>query len=51
MGAGVPPPQLKMDNHSVIALSKTAVLLHDCSKHVHMKFHFLRECVDGGRCA
>jgi hypothetical protein len=36
-----------MDNQSAIALSKNLVL-HDRSKHIDMKFHFLRECVDGG---
>jgi hypothetical protein len=47
VGAGVPPPQLKMDNQSAIALSKNPVL-HDRSKHIDTKFHILRECVDGG---
>jgi hypothetical protein len=47
VGAGVPAPQLKMDNQSAIALSKNPVL-HDRSKHIDTKFHFLRECVDGG---
>ena len=47
VGAGVPPPQLKMDNQSAIALSKNPVL-HDRSKHIDTKFHYIRECVDGG---
>ena len=42
------PPQLKMDNMSAIALSKNPVL-HDRSKHIDTKFHFIRECVDGGK--
>ncbi|KAK3147062.1 hypothetical protein QOZ80_3BG0277590 [Eleusine coracana subsp. coracana] len=47
VGAGVLPPQLKMDNQSAIALSKNPVL-HDRSKHIDTKFHFLRESVDSG---
>ena len=44
----VEPPLLKMDNMSAIALSKNPVL-HDRSKHIDTKFHFIRECVDGGK--
>ena len=33
-------PQLKMDNMFAIALSKNPVL-HDRSKHIDMKFHFI----------
>jgi hypothetical protein len=40
-------PQLKMDNMSAIALSKNHVL-HDRSKHIDTKFHFIRECIDKG---
>ena len=40
-------PQLKMDNISAIVLSKNPVL-HDQSKHIDMKFHFIRECIDKG---
>ncbi|CAO2188328.1 unnamed protein product [Urochloa humidicola] len=47
LGVGVPPPQLKMDNQSAIVLSKNPVL-HDHSKHIDTKFHYIRECVDGG---
>ncbi|RLN29846.1 putative mitochondrial protein [Panicum miliaceum] len=47
-GANVQQPVLKMDNQSAIALSKNHVL-HDRSKHIDMKFHFIRECVEGGR--
>ena len=32
---------------SAIALSKNPVL-HDRSKHIDTKFHFIRECVDKG---
>ena len=37
-----------MDNQSAIALSKNPVL-HDRSKHIDTKFHFIRECVDSGK--
>ena len=47
VGTDVPPPQLKMDNQSAIALSKNPVL-HDRSKHIDTKFHYIRECVDSG---
>ena len=40
-------PHLKMDNMSAIALSKNLVL-HDRSKHIDTKFHYIRECVDKG---
>ena len=33
---------------AVIALAKNPVL-HDQSKHIDVKFHFLRNCVDGGQ--
>ena len=39
---------LKVDNKSAIALAKNTVL-HDRSKHIGTRFHFIRECVDGGR--
>ncbi|WVZ87321.1 hypothetical protein U9M48_033976 [Paspalum notatum var. saurae] len=47
IGASVPPPVLKMDNQSAIALSKSPVL-HDRSKHIDTKFHFIRECAGKG---
>jgi hypothetical protein len=37
-----------MDNQSAIALSKNPVL-HDRSKHIDTKFHFIRECVETGK--
>ena len=42
------PPALMVDNQPAIALAKNLVL-HDWSKHIDMKFHFLRDCVDGGQ--
>ena len=37
-----------VDNQPAIALAKNPVL-HDRSKHIDIKFHFLRNCVDGGQ--
>jgi len=39
---------LKMDNQSTIALSKNPVF-HDRSKHIDVRFHFIRECVGDGK--
>jgi hypothetical protein len=41
-------PALKVDNQPAIVLAKNPVL-HDKSKHIDMKFHFLRSCVDEGK--
>ena len=37
--------RLKVDNKSAIALMKSPVH-HDRSKHIDIKFHFIRECCD-----
>ena len=37
-----------VDNQPAIALAKNPVL-HDRSKHIDVKFHFLRDCVDRGQ--
>ena len=42
------PPALMVDSQPAIALTKNPVL-HDWSKHIDVKFHFLRNCVDGGK--
>ena len=47
-GVEAHPPALMVDNQPAIALAKNPVL-HDQSKHIDMKFHFLRDCVDGGQ--
>jgi hypothetical protein len=47
-GEEAAPPALKMDNQPAIALAKNPVL-HDRSKHIDVKFHFLRSCVDEGK--
>jgi len=47
-GVQAQPPALKVNNQPAIALAKNPVL-HDRSKHIDVKFHFLRDCVDGGQ--
>ena len=47
-GAEAHPLALMVDNQPAIALAKNPVL-HDRSKHIDVKFHFLRDCVDGGQ--
>ena len=37
-----------VDNQPAIALAENSVL-HDRSKHIDMKFHFLGDCIDGGQ--
>jgi hypothetical protein len=45
VGGVVLAPKLKVDNKSAIALMKNPVH-HDRSKHIDVKFHFIRECYD-----
>ena len=47
-GVEAHPQALMVDNQPAIALAKNLVL-HDRSKHIDVKFHFLRDCVDGGQ--
>ena len=47
-GVEAHPPALMVDNQPAIALTKNPVL-HDRSKHIDVKFHFLRDYVDGWR--
>jgi hypothetical protein len=42
------PFLLKMDNQSAIALSKNPIF-HDWSKHIDVRFHFIRECIGDRR--
>ena len=42
------PPALMVDNQPAIVLAKNPIL-HDWSKHIDIKFHFLRDCIDGGQ--
>ena len=37
-----------VDNQPAIALAKNPVI-HDWSKHIDIKFHFLQDCIDGGQ--
>ena len=46
-GKEVNPVRLNIDNKSAIALAKNPVH-HDRSKHIDMRFHFIRECVQKG---
>ena len=48
IGIQVQSPELKMDSQSAIAVSKNPVL-HDRSKHIDTRFHFIRDCVEDGR--
>ncbi|WVZ73173.1 hypothetical protein U9M48_021517 [Paspalum notatum var. saurae] len=41
-------PVLRVDNQSAIELAKNPVL-HDRSKHIDIRFHFIRDGVTGGR--
>ena len=45
IGGAVLAPRLLVDNKSAIALMKNPVH-HDRSKHINVKFHFIRECCD-----
>jgi hypothetical protein len=45
VGGAVLAPKLKVDNKSAIAPMKNPVH-HDRSKHIDVKFHFIRECCD-----
>ncbi|KAE8803358.1 putative polyprotein [Hordeum vulgare] len=47
-GAGVKPPSILIDNKSAIQLSKNPVF-HDRSKHIEVRYHFLRDKVEAGK--
>ncbi|WVZ61109.1 hypothetical protein U9M48_011031 [Paspalum notatum var. saurae] len=47
LGVKISTPKLRMDNQSAIELSKNPVF-HERSKHIDVKFHFIRECVGNG---
>lgn len=39
---------IRIDNKSAIALTKNHVF-HGRSKHIHKRYHFIRECVDNNQ--
>jgi len=39
--------ELKMDSKSALALAKNPVF-HEKSKHIRIKYHFLRSCLEDG---
>jgi hypothetical protein len=45
--AATPQPPANTETYPS-ALTKNPIL-HDRSKHINIKFHFLRDCVDGGQ--
>src|SRR5438128_11540089 len=47
-GAAEAPATLRVDNKSAISLYKNSVY-HDQSKHINMRFHYIRQCVDEGK--
>ena len=47
-GHDVAPITLFVDNKSAIALMKNPVF-HGRSKHINIRFHFIRECVEQGK--
>lgn len=47
-GVGEKPVRLFVDNKSAIALMKNPVF-HGRSKHIDTRYHFIRECVEGGQ--
>ena len=42
------PSKLFVDNKSAISLSKNPVF-HERSKHIDIRYHFIRECVENGK--
>jgi hypothetical protein len=47
LGIQAPKVKLLVDNKSAIALSKNPQH-HDRSKHIDMRYHFVRDCVERG---
>lgn len=46
-GQEVPPVEMKVDNKLSLDLMKNPVF-HGRSKHINIRFHFIRECVENG---
>jgi hypothetical protein len=49
VGSGSGAPVLGVDNKSAIDLSKNPVHHDRRSKHIEVKYHYIRECVEKGR--
>jgi hypothetical protein len=47
LGRKVDVVELKVDSKSTLALAKTPVF-HERNKHIHIKYHFLRDCLEDG---
>lgn len=47
-GQKVPPVEMYVDNKSALELMKNPVF-HGRSKHIDIRFHFIRECVEEGK--
>lgn len=45
--SNIKAPVLYIDNKSALHLAKNHVF-HGRSKHIHMRYHFIRECVERG---
>lgn len=48
LGSTPQPARLLVDNKSAIALSRNPVH-HERSKHIDIKYHYIRECIDEGK--
>ena len=47
LGKEVDVVELKVDSKSALALAKNPVF-HDRSKHIRIKYHFIRDCLEDG---
>ena len=47
LGRKVDVVELKMDSKSALGLAKNPVF-HDRSKHIRIKYHFIRDCLEEG---
>jgi len=48
MGTTCEKVMIRVDDKSAIALTKNP-LFHGRSKHIHRRYHFIRECVENGQ--
>jgi hypothetical protein len=47
LGGKVDMVELKVDSKSTLALAKNPIF-HEKSKHIHIKYHFIRDCLEDG---